>query len=110
VRPSGRRIIEFFERSPKHVGALLPRTAENRTNAMPALLARIVRLDPNNFGGTQPLARLLSTAVCCRSEHHAPQCCADRPDRRYEDVVDQQEASVRRILAFHRRAARVFGL
>lgn len=73
---SEQRIIEFLEYSPKNVGALSLlyelRAAENRTEAMQALLARIVRLDPNNLTATQALALLLfNIGMLSEAERHA---------------------------------------
>src|SRR5271167_342014 len=55
-----RQLVEILERSPKHVSALALlyelRAAEGRAAAAEALLARIVRLDPNNLPATQSLA------------------------------------------------------
>jgi tetratricopeptide (TPR) repeat protein len=70
------RLIELLERSPMHVGALGMlyelHAAEGRTAAMESLLARIVRLDPNNLPATQVLALLLfNKGALAQAEHHA---------------------------------------
>jgi tetratricopeptide (TPR) repeat protein len=71
-----RELVEILERSPKHLSplALLYElcAAENRTTAAEALLARIVRLDPNNLPATQALALLLfNKGALMEAEHHA---------------------------------------
>ena len=81
-----RQLVELLERSPKHVGALAVlhdlRSAQGRTAAAEALLARIVRLEPNNLPATQALALL---AVQQRRAGGGRSPCAQRrahrPDR-----------------------------
>ena len=69
-------LVELLERSPKNVGALTLlyefRSTQNRIAAAQVLLARIVRLDPNNLPRTQALALLLLTGgVLAEAEDHA---------------------------------------
>jgi tetratricopeptide (TPR) repeat protein len=73
---AGRELVDLLERSPKHVGglALLAelRSAQNCAPAEEALLARIVRFDPNNLKATQALALLLFTkGALALAEVHA---------------------------------------
>lgn len=68
--------IIALERVPRHIGALdllyQIRRAHNRMPAAEALLARIVRLDPNNLKATQTLASLLfGRGALAEAEHHA---------------------------------------
>src|SRR5262249_46328857 len=68
--------IIVLERFPRHVGALdllyQIRRAQDRMPAAEALLARIVRLDPNNLKATQTLASLLfGRGALAEAEHHA---------------------------------------
>jgi tetratricopeptide (TPR) repeat protein len=70
-----RQLVEILERSPKHVSALALlhelRVGEGRA-AAEALLARIVRLDPNNLPATQALAlSLFNRGALAEAEHHA---------------------------------------
>jgi tetratricopeptide (TPR) repeat protein len=69
-------IVDVLERSPRDVGALTLlyelRSAQNRTPAAEALLARIVRLDPNNLAATQALALMLfNRGALTQAEVHA---------------------------------------
>ena len=71
-----RTLVELLERSPMHVGALALlseiRAAQGRPAAVRALLARIVRLDPNNLPATQALALLLfNRGSLAEAEYHA---------------------------------------
>jgi tetratricopeptide (TPR) repeat protein len=71
-----RQIVELLERSPRHVGALVLLhelcAAENRTAAAEALIARIVRIDPNNLPATQALALVLfNKGALAEAEPHA---------------------------------------
>jgi predicted Zn-dependent protease len=82
-----RLIVELLECSPRHGGALALLheicVAQGRTAAAETLLARIVRLDPNNLKATQALALLLFTnGALAKAEVHARNASADRPDRR----------------------------
>jgi tetratricopeptide (TPR) repeat protein len=62
---AGRLLIELLGRSPLHRAAVALLyelcAADGRTAAAEALLARIVRLDPNNLAATQALALALFT-------------------------------------------------
>jgi Flp pilus assembly protein TadD len=71
-----RALVKLLERSPKYIGGLNLlaelRSAHNQTPAAEALLARIVRLDPNNLKATQALALLLFTkGALTEAEVHA---------------------------------------
>src|SRR5882724_2627853 len=59
---AARVLIDLLEQFPRHLDALRLlyqiRNAENATPAAVALLARIVRLDPNDLAATQTLASL----------------------------------------------------
>ena len=71
-----RTLVELLERSPTHGGALALlnelRAAQGRSVAVKALLARMVRLDPNNLPATQALALLLfNQGSLAEAEHHA---------------------------------------
>jgi tetratricopeptide (TPR) repeat protein len=69
-------LVDLLHRSPQHIGALMLlyelRAATNRAPAAAALLARIVRLDPNHLAATHALALLLfSKGALVQAEHHA---------------------------------------
>ncbi len=71
-----RLMIELLERAPKHAGGLSLlyelRASQGRTAATEALLARIVRLDPNNLAATHALALSLFTrGALAEAEVHA---------------------------------------
>ncbi|MGD1015267.1 MAG: sulfotransferase [Roseiarcus sp.] len=71
-----RLLVEWLERSPLDVGALSLlyelRAAQGRNAAAETLLARIVRLDPNNLAATQALAlRLFGKGALAEAERHA---------------------------------------
>ena len=71
-----RTLVELLERSPTHGGALALlnelRAAQGRPAAVKALLARMVRLDPNNLPATQALALLLfNQGSLAEAEYHA---------------------------------------
>jgi tetratricopeptide (TPR) repeat protein len=73
---SERLLIALLERSPKHLAGLALlyelRSAQNRLAAAEALLARIVRLDPNHLPMTQALAlRLFTRGALAEAEVHA---------------------------------------
>ena len=73
---SERLLIVLLERSPKHLAGLALlyelRSAQNRLAAAEALLARIVRLDPNHLPMTQALAlRLFTRGALAEAEVHA---------------------------------------
>ncbi len=75
VVEADRLLIELLERSPKHIGglALLSelRASQSRS-ASEALLARLVRLDPNNVAATLALGLLLfGRGAWIDAEHHA---------------------------------------
>ncbi len=82
-----RLIVELLECSPKHGGALAVLheicASQGRTAAAETLLARIVRLDPNNLKATQALALLLFTnGALAKAEVHARNPCGSpRPTR-----------------------------
>ena len=71
-----RLLIALLELMPRHIGGLMElhqlRASQNRSAAADALLARIVKLDPNNLGATQALAlRLFGKGALVEAEHHA---------------------------------------
>jgi tetratricopeptide (TPR) repeat protein len=76
IAAAERLVIDLLERCPRHIGALdllyqIRRTG-NRMAAAEALLARIVRLDPNNLLATQTLSSLLfGRGALTEAEHHA---------------------------------------
>ncbi len=75
VAEAERLLIDLLERSPKHIGGLTLlhelRAPKNRA-AAEALLARIVRLDPNNLAATQALAlSLFGRGAMAEAEQHA---------------------------------------
>ena len=76
VTEAERLLVDLVERSPQHIGGLMLLhelcAAQNRTAAAEALLARIVRLDPNNLAATQAQALLLfGKGALVEAEHHA---------------------------------------
>jgi tetratricopeptide (TPR) repeat protein len=76
VAEAARLLIDLLEQFPRHLGALTLlyqiRSAENETMAAEALLARIVRLDPNDLAATQALAALLfGRGALAEAEVHA---------------------------------------
>jgi tetratricopeptide (TPR) repeat protein len=73
---AARVLIDLLEQFPRHLDALRLlyqiRNAENATPAAVALLARIVRLDPNDLAATQTLASLLfAKGALAEAEVHA---------------------------------------
>jgi Tfp pilus assembly protein PilF len=76
VAEATRLAIDLLERFPRHLEALRllyqVRSGENRTTAAEALLARILRLDPNDLAATQALAALLfARGALAEAETHA---------------------------------------
>ncbi|HXZ15917.1 MAG TPA: sulfotransferase [Roseiarcus sp.] len=70
------RLVALLESSPRDGGALALlyelRLAEDKPAAAEALLARIVRLDPNNLAATQTLALMLfNKGALVEAEYHA---------------------------------------
>jgi len=76
VAEAERLLIDLLDASPMRVGALSLlqqiRAIQGRDAAAEALLARIVRLDPNNLPATQALAlRLFGRGALAEAESHA---------------------------------------
>jgi len=76
VAEAERFLIDFLNRSPRHVGALTLLAQlcniQNRIIAAEALLTRVVRIDPSNLGATQALALLLlGKGALAEAEVHA---------------------------------------
>jgi len=71
-----RLLVGLLDRFPRYVGALALlyqlRRGEGRMAAVEAILARLVRLEPNNAAATQELALMLfNRGALADAEHHA---------------------------------------